>query len=131
MRRFVGLAVIVVGVLHLVSVAVAKSEALAAVARDGMIDAVEPHAEREAAFWSLWFGIFVVTTGALIARLQAEGRAVPAFAGWTLLAMGLVGGLLMPFSGFWAGIPLGLLLIVPARQRSLRPASRPRTVAGQ
>jgi hypothetical protein len=70
MRRYVGLAVVLVGLAHLLYVVVAKAGPLATVVRDGVVNAVEPHPEREAAFWSLWFGVFVVTSGALIASLQ-------------------------------------------------------------
>jgi hypothetical protein len=40
---------------------------------------------------------------------------VPAIAGWALLTMGVFGGIVMPFSGFCAGIPLGLLILLPSR----------------
>lgn len=123
MRRYVGSAVVIVGLIHLLVVVVAYARPLAAIVRDGVVNAVEPHPEREAAFWSLWFGVFVATTGALIATLQARGQPVPAVAGWSLLAMGLVGGVLLPVSGFWAGIPLGLLILLPVRQRDRAPRS--------
>jgi hypothetical protein len=117
MRRYVGSAVIVVGLAHLLYVVVAKANPLSAIARSGVVNAVETHPEREAAFWSLWFGVFVVTTGALVARLQARGEPAPDITGWVLLGMGLFGGAMMPVSGFWAGIPLGLLILLPKRPR--------------
>ena len=122
MRRYVGLAVLLIGLAHVLYVVVAKSAPLTSIIRGGIVNAVEPHQEREAAFWSLWFGVFVAVSGALIATLQARRQPVPAFAGYILLAMGILGGVLMPVSGFWAGVPLGLLILLPPRQR--RPAQR-------
>lgn len=116
MRRYIGLAVILIGLAHVLYVVVAKSGPWVTIVRDGVVNAVEPYPEREAAVWSLWFGVFVATAGALIATIQARGQHAPAFAGWALLAMGLLGGILMPFSGFWAGIPLGLLILLPPRR---------------
>lgn len=116
MRRYIGLAVILMGLAHVLSVVGARSGPMAAIVRGGFVNAVEPHPERESAFWSLWFGIFAATTGAMVATIQARGQHAPAFIGWAPLGMGLLGGILMPFSEFWAGIPLGLLILLPPRK---------------
>src|SRR2546430_1438854 len=86
-------------------------EALAAIARDGFVNAVHPQVlergvvpyfDREAAFWFILYTPILVLIG-LVTRRALEVRDVVLlrFVGWTLLATGGVGAVAMPISGFW------------------------------
>ncbi len=118
MRRLSGPLLMAIGVLDLLYVLVFHSRQLAAIARDGFFDAVEigpAHLEREVAFWHLTCGITLVILGGLVRWTQARTGTLPAFLGWSLLALGSFGAVLVPVSGFWAFPPLAVLMLLTAR----------------
>jgi hypothetical protein len=123
MRRYVGPAILVIGLLHIFYVFATLREPLAAIGRDGVFDAIGSHVDREAAFWSFWFGVLLATVGYLIHRIATVGGTVPAFAGWVLLGLGIGGGVLMPVSPFWIAVPLALLILAPSRRNQPHRAS--------
>jgi hypothetical protein len=107
-----------IGVLDLLYVLVFHSRQLAAIARDGFFDAVEigpAHLDREVAFWHLTCGITFLLLGWLVRWTQARTGTLPAFLGWSLLALGFLGAVLVPVSGFWAFPPLAVLMLLTAR----------------
>jgi hypothetical protein len=122
MRRHAGLALIVVGIIHVALFSVLYRDRYAAIARDGLVGAVDGDAEREAAFWTMGFGVLLLTVGSLLHRVETyRGEGSPAFTGWMLLGLGLVGGILMPASPFWLFVPLGLAVL--RRPRSVEAAA--------
>lgn len=115
MRRYVGPALMLIGIAHLIVFSVLFSDRYAGIARDGLFNTVDGDDKREAAFWTMWFGVLLLTVGYLIRFIQAHLRTVPAFPGWVFLVMGLGGGILLPASPFWLLVPLGLFILRPAR----------------
>ena len=108
-----------IGALDLLYVLVFHSRQLAAIAGDGIFDAVEigpAHLDREVAFWHLTCGITFLLLGRLVRWTQARTGALPAFMGWSLLALGLFGAALVPVSGFWAFPPLAVLMLLTSRR---------------
>ncbi len=123
MRRLSGPLLMATGVLDLLYVLVFHSRQLAAIAQDGFFDAVElspPQFDREIAFWHLMFGSMFVVLGALVHWAQARTGTLPAFLGWSVLALGMAGVILMPLSGFWLLLPQAVLILAVARQRPSR-----------
>ncbi len=119
MRALSGPLLMAIGVLDLLYVLVFHSRQLAAVAQDGFFGAVEigpAHLDREVAFWHLAFGVTVLILGALIRWTQARTGTLPSFLGWSLLALGLFGAVLVPVSGFWILPPLAVLMLAAAGQ---------------
>ncbi len=128
MRRLSGPLLMATGVLDLSYVLVFHSRQLAAIAQDGFFDAVEldpAQFDRETAFWHLAFGTMVLILGGLVHWAQARTGTLPAFLGWSLLAFGLFGVILVPVSGFWAVLPQAVLMLVVAHR------GRPGTAAGE
>ena len=125
MRRYVGPAVMLIGIAHLIVVSVLFSDRYAGIVRDGLFNTVDRDDKREAAFWTMWFGVLLLTVGYLIRFVQAHLGTVPALPGWVLLVTGLGGGILLPASPFWLLVPLGLFILRPAHSavRSARGAS--------
>lgn len=118
MRPLSGTLLMAVGGLDLLYVVVFHSRQLAAVAGDGFFAAVEigpAHLDREVAFWHLVFGFTVLVLGGLIRWTQARTGTLPSFLGWSLLALGVFGAVLVPVSGFWLLPPLAVLMLVTAR----------------
>lgn len=125
MRRLCGPLLMATGVLDLLYVFVFHSRQLAAIAGDGFLGAVEPDVafstfDRETAFWHLMFGLMALILGGLVHWAQAGTGRLPAFLGWSLLALGAAGVILMPFSGFWVVLPQAVMMIVVARKESFR-----------
>jgi hypothetical protein len=80
---------------------------LLAMARDGFVNAVDPHLDRSLAFWFLLMSPLLWIVGRFALWLASEGRRPPAWLGRSLLALALVCAVLMPVSGFW-------LILLPA-----------------
>jgi hypothetical protein len=95
------------------------SDALRAIASDGWINAVHPFRDREAAWWFFIVGLFYLTAGMVVVWLQRRGLPVPAFLGWELIGLAVVGSLLA-FSPGWPVIAFAGGLVVLA---SRTPAS--------
>lgn len=125
MRRHAGLALIVVGIIHVVLFSALHRHRYAAIARDGIVDTIDGDIEREAAFWTMAFGVLLLMVGSLMRSIQTRGGRLPTFPGWALLGLGLVGGVLMPASPFWLFVPLGLAIV--RRPRSVEAVATPGT----
>ena len=138
MRRLCGPLLMATGALDLLYVLVFHARQVAAIAQDGFFDAVDPNAafstfDRETAFWHLMFGATALILGGLVHWSQDQTGTLPSFLGWSLLALGLAGVVLMPFSGFWIILPLAVLMVVVARRGPLEDVAegeRTRRVAG-
>lgn len=89
--------------------------AVLAMARDGFVNAVDPHLDRSLAFWFLLMSPLLWIVGRFALWLGAEGRRPPAWLGRSLLALALVGAVLMPVSGFWLLLPPATWLWLAAR----------------
>jgi hypothetical protein len=128
MRRLSGPLLLATGVLDLLYVLVFHSRQLAAIAGDGFFGAVEldpSQLGRETAFWHLTFGAMVVILGGLVHWTQSRTGTLPAFLGWSLLALGLFGAILVPVSGFWLVLPQAVMMLVVARREATAKAGKP------
>lgn len=118
LTRHSGRMLIATAILH-TAIGIAEGHAqLAAVAREGFVDAIDPHPDRHGLFWFLVTGAGLVTTGQLAGWTHRRTGTLPAALGWNLLAASTVGAALLPRSGFWLIIPQGLLIIAAARDRA-------------
>lgn len=128
MRRLSGPLLMATGVLDLLVCLLLYPGPLAAIAQDGFFNAVEldpAQFDRETAFWHVAFGTTVLILGGLVHWAQARTGTLPAFLGWSLLAFGVVGAILMPVSGFWAVLPQAALMLVVARREATVEAGKP------
>ena len=127
MRRFCGPLLMATGVLDLLVCLLLYPAPLGAIARGGFFNTVErqpPQLDREVAFWHVASGTMLVFLGALVHWAQARTATLPAFLGWSLLAFGAAGAILVPVSGFWALLPQAGLILAVSRRRPARPARR-------
>ena len=119
MRKLSGPLLVATGVLDILYVLVSYSRQFAAIFQEGLVDAVEvipAQLDRETAFWHLMFGATFVVLGGLVRCAQSRTGTLPAFLGWSLLALGLFGAILFPVSGFWLVLLLALLVLLAARR---------------
>src|SRR5918995_643404 len=85
--------------------------AVAAIARDGFLDAVDGDPHRGLVFWFLLMSPLTAIVGQLVLRVARTGSRLPTLLGWELLLLTVTGVVLMPVPGFWLLlIPTGLLL---------------------
>ena len=128
MRRLSGPLLMATGVLDLLYVLVFHFRQLSAIAGDGFFGAVEldpSQLDREVAFWHLTFGAMVVVLGGLVHWTQSQTGTLPAFLGWSLLALGLFGAVLVPVSGFWLVLSQAVMMLVVARREATVEAGKP------
>lgn len=88
---------------------------LRAIVADGVVGAVDPHFDRMAIFWYLFFGLLLLLLGEVL-RLWESALRLPARVGYGLAALCLAGGVVMPMSGFWLGLIPAVLIVRRARQ---------------
>ena len=79
MPRYVGPALI--GIAHLILFSVLFSDRYAGIVPDGLFNTVDGDDKRETAFWTMWFGVLLLTTGYPIRFVQAHLGTVPPFPG--------------------------------------------------
>lgn len=118
MRKISGPLLMAIGMLDLLYVLMFYARQLSSIAGDGFFGAVESDPAqlgRGIAFWHLTFGVTVLILGALVRWAQARTGTLPALLGWSLLALGLFGAILVPASGFWLVLPLAVLMLLLAR----------------
>jgi len=128
MIRHVARLLTAIGIGHMLVGLILFRAPVAAILRDGVFDAVAPHVVRDgvtpycdrlAAFWFLLMGPLLL----MIARIAGHAAArrdgeMLAIVGWNLLAIGAVGVVAMPTSGFWSLLALGPLLVSARRSAS-------------
>lgn len=79
------------------------------IARDGVFSAVEPHPARVMVFWFLMAGFLLVFLGWLAHRMERATGGLPGAFGPLLAAFCVLGGVMIPLSGFWLGLAPAIL----------------------
>lgn len=107
-----GALLIATGVLHCAVGLVMGWEPTVAIVADGVVAAVgDDDMARNAIFWFQFGGVMMVLLGALMREVERRSLPLPQWLGWSLVGLGLGGGLCMPASGFWLVVPQGLWLL--------------------
>lgn len=108
-------------VLHAAVGIAAFHPTLVDIAREGVFNTVNGQLAREVAFWFLIFAPMLYLFGTLATQARREHGAYPPLLIWTLLLICLFGTVIMPASGF----PAGLLVCAQALRhtRTVRTSS--------
>lgn len=109
MRHFIGPVLVGIGGLHTAIGVFAFRPQLNAIVRDGVVDAVAPHQDRQTTFWFTLTGTTLMLWGANIRWMERQTGGVPPALPWQLLSVGSSGVVLMPRSGFWLLLGAALL----------------------
>lgn len=110
-----GSLVTAIATLHCaVGVALAPAP-LRAILEGGVVGAIEPHMDRIAIFWFMFFGLVMLLLGEAL-RLWESAATLPVSVGYGFGAMSLVGALAMPVSGFWLGLIPAALIVLRSRR---------------
>jgi hypothetical protein len=83
----------------------------------GVVAAIESDRLRTVLFWYLFFGLVLLMLGWTLDRWELRGDTLPASVGWQLAALALMGGLLIPASGFWLALVPAIWILRSAYER--------------
>jgi hypothetical protein len=131
MRGTAGKVLLLIGALHEAIGVAAGAGAIAMpgsaprnlfgeIAAAGVVGAIEGDRVRTVLFWYLFFGLALLMLGWALDRWESRGDVLPASVGWQLVVLALLGGLLVPASGFWLALAPGVWILRRAHER--RPA---------
>ncbi|WP_192936622.1 DUF6463 family protein [Sinorhizobium medicae] len=131
MIRWSGIALMVIGILHMVVLGIDAAAEIPGWLRLELwtVEHWQPLRTQRlevlasnAAFWSTVgsFALPLIMIGALVVWLGGKHLPLPSFLGWSLLAWIVVASLVIEVSGFPLGIPVAICLIIGARRQKLR-----------
>lgn len=101
MKKKIGLTIIVIGVLHTLLSFVKFSGTFGEIISDGFFNS-GVGAERGWAIWFMTTGIIFILLGLALNQLEQQKLHISKSIGWGLLFTAIIGGAIIPISGFWA-----------------------------
>ncbi|MCI3918872.1 DUF6463 family protein [Paenibacillus sp. TRM 82003] len=112
-KRQVGLLLALTGLLHSVIGLILFWDALLPIVTEGLWNTMkEGDWERLNAFWFMMFGFLLILIGYMVSWVLKQTQLrPPAAVGWSILAIGIIGAVIMPISGFWLVLPQAWLLL--------------------
>jgi len=116
MGKLAGRWLMAAAVIHILLGVWFGRSALASLAEEGFFNTVDPHKDRQLVFWFIFAGLALLLLGHLMCWAAAAGRCLPAVLGWELLAVAVVGGVLMPVSGWFLIMVPGILIVVASKK---------------
>ncbi len=123
--KLVAISIIALGVLHTGLGFLWGWPAWSMIAGEGFFNAVMPHLDRSLTFWFTVTGVFLIILGQFswwtVARAKRE---IPRFLGWYLLVIGIVGGVMIPVSGFVLVAVIGAAALLIRRPAGLPAENR-------
>ena len=123
MLKLSGYLLIITSILHFIGGFVFFPAPLVEIAQAGWWNAVSPdpfnlNYEREAAFWFMMISPLLFILGMLCCWMQEQQIKIPAFVGWILLALTIIGVVILPVSGIWLLLPpSAIILFVSMRNK--------------
>lgn len=114
-RPYLGYLLIGTGVLHTVLGLIVFQQPVRAMLQAGVINSIDTNYDRGMAFWFILFGVLAIVLGQMTLWAIRQFGVLPASLGWGLLGIAVVGGIVLPVSGFWLVFPQAVLLILSAR----------------
>lgn len=123
MLKLAGYWLIFTSILHFIGGFVFFPDPLAEIAQAGWWNAVSPdpfnlNYEREAAFWYMMISPLLFILGMLCCWIEEQKLIMPAFVGWILLIVTIIGIVIMPVSGTWLLlVPSGIIVFISLRNK--------------
>ncbi|MGH2531404.1 MAG: DUF6463 family protein, partial [Thermomicrobiales bacterium] len=117
-----------IGIAHIV-LGLTEVGVLSDIAGAGVVNAVEPHDNREAWFWYMTAGWTFLLIGRLTIAIERRNEQLPAFLGWSVFVIGAFGAILMPVSGFWAILAVSALMLRAAYREPSAVSRQPSAVS--
>ncbi len=122
MKRWVGRWIIVVSAIHTVFALAIFGNVLAAILKRGVFNTVGNDPMTGAVVWFVLFGAMLFIYGLLVDAIEKNSSGqLPENIGWSLLAIGIIGIVLMPASGFWLIFPPAIAVITKKNKTRISP----------
>lgn len=110
MKNRVGFIIIVIGILHTILGVIKFSEVFSQMMLEGLFNTgIGSHRG-----WAVWFtvtGIVFIILGFALKFIEESKLNIPNNIGWGCLGVAILGGIIIPLSGFWALLLPGILII--------------------
>ncbi len=114
-RAWIGISIIIIGVIHSAFGFVGFRRTIGTIFSEGLFNTVNGQPEREFAFWFIFFGLLMIVFGAFVNWIERLGIKLPKFLGWNLLALTVLIVMIMPISGGWLLLAPAIGLILRSR----------------
>jgi len=116
--RYSGIFLILTGLLHIAVGILLFKDTFAEYINNGIINSVTENSVQETGFWFLVCGTLVIMWGLTMHHyIRKTYKPAPKFLGYFLLIISLIGGLIVPISGFWLFVPQALIIIMAKERR--------------
>jgi hypothetical protein len=116
--KYSGIFLLATGILHTIISIILEKHVYYEIIKDGFINVIGDNYERAFAFWFLICGLLIIIFGVVLHQyIRKEQRAAPAFLGYSILLLSVLGCLVEPVSGFWLFIPQALIIIFANRKK--------------
>lgn len=127
-RPVVGIAIAVIGVVHLLVAPLLMGDSLRSIFDGGVVGSVDADPAlqdlRGVGFWYLTTGVACVMLAALVTWIERHTGGLPTFVGWMFVGLAAFGVVVMPLSPFWAFLVVAALTFRSSR-RVARGSTRP------
>lgn len=111
--KFSGALLTATGILHTLVTALLTKEIFVAIIRDGVVDTIKEDYVRGFALWFLVCGVLLILWGETLQHyIRKSQRPAPLFLGYSMLLFAVLGGIIVPVSGFWLFLPQGLIIVL-------------------
>ncbi len=112
--KYSGWYLLIVGIIHNVVCWFFVKDIVIIMLHDGLLNTVASQIDRNAAFWCLFAGVFLMFIG-LVWQQQINQfqKPLPKIAAWGLTLITIISLLIMPLSGFWIVLPLCIIMLYP------------------
>lgn len=115
MKTKIGWIVIIIGSLHSLLGIVKFSESFLSMLSEGIFN-TGAGPERGWAIWFTFCGIVFILLGLGLGFIEKKGMHIPKNIGWGLAGSAIMGGVILPVSGFWALLLPALLILFGKQQ---------------
>ena len=109
---YIGLTFATAGLLHIFLGFIIFHSPFRDMLRAGVFNSIGFAYDRQAAFWYYYVGVVMLFAGYLLHWiLYVKHMQLPRAAGWLMVLVAAAGIVFIPYGGFWAAVPQGLVLV--------------------
>jgi len=115
--KYSGVLLVATGILHTVVAIALFKDYLWSIIKNLLSGTLQSdNLSQGLAFWFFVLGFFVIILGQVLHYyIKKEQQPAPKLLGYWLLGLGIIGGIIVPVSGFWLFIPQALIILFAKR----------------
>ena len=108
------------GIIHTIYALFIGKDAFSEMLRNGLVNSIGENYSQGFAFWFLTCGIILILLGQTLQYyIRKEQKPAPAFLGYSILLLTIIGCIIEPVSGFWLFLPQAIIIIYSNKKRGL------------